>query len=391
MSRWRSAFVAGSGMICFIMAIVWLGQERPRDKQTFPAGSAHSLAPEGCALAYRYLKATVRHPAAVRILSQPLGWQEPAFDAVVFRVRPMLSRRRPEEVVVETESPKCTKPHRAVHSLLSTDDEGWVRRGGRLVVAMAREHDGIVMHTPPTDAVVEKVFPIWPGVALVKPPVRRVFESAPAAAGYALFTIGSRAFLWRQSMGAGEVILLSMPEVIENHALADADHLALLASLAGEGRDVYFDENTHGVEHREGLLVMLLRWGCGPSLVLFGLMFAATLWRYRTPIGASEDIPPPRRSEAIDLVDSMAQLYDRVLSRREALERYARCFERAVAGRTGLRERALTARVRAFGGDATTLAAGDKEIGADEFMRGLARINSAFRRLEEHARTRRNR
>jgi hypothetical protein len=197
--------------------------------------------------------------------------------------------------------------------------------------------------------------------------------------------------VWRRLLGRGEVLFLSTPEALENRALARADHLALLAALADADRVVYFDEYAHGLHREDGLIGLLLRWGLGPALLLASLSFALLWWRRRTPIGPCADAPLPRRSEAVDLVDSMAQLYDRVLSRSESLARYARSFERVVALRTGLKGAPLAARVREHGGEPPPNAPPDKDITAAELGRGLRRINAAFRRLEEHVHARRSR
>jgi len=79
------------------------------------------------------------------------------------------------------------------------------------------------------------------------------------------------------------------------------------------------------------------------------------------------------------------------LARSEALARYARAFERAVALRTGLTGRTLAASVRAHMGEPPPATPPGKDIQAADFGRGLARINTAFRRLEEHAHARRSR
>ena len=393
MSSWRGATLV-VGVTAYVAgAVLWLGQERLRDKVTFPAGSVHSLAPEGCALAYRYLQATATAGARVHILAQPLGLEALASNAVVLRLRPKPPPRHVEEAGEQGKNDKQNPqpPKSAAPPLVSKDEERWVRGGGRLVIAVDGEYRGVAVRTLAADASLAKVFPVWPGVARLQPPVRRAFETRRAAEGYALFTLGPHALLWRWPLGGGEVLWLSTPEVLDNRALANADHLALLAALAGTGRDVYFDEDAHGLGWRAGLMELLLHWGLGPSLVLGTLAFALLLWRHRTPIGASEDAPWPHRSEAIDLIDSMALLYERVLSRREALDRYARAFERAVALRTGLAGRTLAARVRALAGEGLPPAAGAAEIGAPDFARGLARINTAFRRLADHAHPRRGR
>jgi len=397
MRAWRSAVVAAAIAAYFGVALSWLARERLRDRSTFPAGSIHNESAEGCALAYRYLQATHADPDAVRILTQPIGWEPMPASAVVFRLLPTLPRSRIQEVEEHASDDKSKKKKARsevalpVGPLLTRDEEQWIYGGGRLVLGFDQEQRGVSVRALPASAAVSKVFPVWPGVTRLAPPVRRAFDPNPSIDGHALFVSEAHPVVWRRPLGQGEVLFLSTPEAFENRALARADHLALLAALAGSGRVVYFDEHAHGLHRDDGLIGLLLRWGLGPALLLAGMSFALLWWRRHTPIGPCEDAPLPRRSEAVDLIDSMAQLYDRVLSRSEALARYAHSFERVVALRTGLKGPPLAARVRQHMGEPPPMTPSDKDIPAAELGRGLTRINAAFRRLEEHAHARRSR
>ena len=189
-------------------------------------------------------------------------------------------------------------------------------------------------------------------------------------------------------------MLLALPEVLQNDSLGKDDHLRLLVALAGEQRPVLFDEWAHGLGARGRLLRALLEWGFGPFLVLWGLGFATWLWRGRHSVGDPDPDPAEGRSEAVDLVDSLAQLYDRALSRREAAQLYRESFEKAVAARTGLRGRALARRMGEFlgaKGGAVASAPGSrgKDLAPSEFLRELHTVGDAFRRLHEHAHSRR--
>jgi hypothetical protein len=177
--------------------------------------------------------------------------------------------------------------------------------------------------------------------------------------------------------GAGEVVLLACPEVLENGLLASADHLRLLEALAGTGRPVLFDEHVHGVAAERGLLGLLLDWGLGPSLGLSALAALALLWRSRVRVGPAEDAWEDRRSEAVDLVESMGRLYEGALRRSEAAALYHEAFRRAVAQRTGLRGRELEARVRRTAGAAPAARKG-RDISEPELEDVLARLNRAF-------------
>jgi hypothetical protein len=191
--------------------------------------------------------------------------------------------------------------------------------------------------------------------------------------------------VWRAPLGNGELLLLSIPEALANGALGRADHLALLLALVGDRAVVYFDEDAHGLGRRDGLLGLMLRLGLGPALVLAAAAVGLRLWRSGVPTGARDELPPARRSEAVDLVDSMAELYDRVLTRRDALDRYRNTLVRQVALRTGLKGPSLATAVEELLGEDAAEAGRSGELRPSDFARSLARINTAFQRLEEHA------
>jgi hypothetical protein len=237
---------------------------------------------------------------------------------------------------------------------------------------------------------VRKVFPLWPGVAALEPGgnKRRITEG-PAEDAHAVFVQGSSTLVSRLVVGQGEILLLAAPELLENERLASADHLGLLEALVGPGRPVAFDEWTHGLGQDETLLELMLEWGLGPALVLGMLAFALVLWRSRTRVGPEAADATEERSEAVDLVDSLAQLYDRALSRREAAALHLQGFRKAVALRTGLKGAALERRARELLGETGDLPADAREIPASAFLRTLTAVNSAYRRLDEHAHTRR--
>ena len=151
-----------------------------------------------------------------------------------------------------------------------------------------------------------------------------------------------------------------------------------------------FDEWAHGYGEDPGLLAQLLEWGLGPSLATGALAFALLLWRGRTRLGPLEAPPAESRSEAVDLVDSLAQLYDRALTRREALALHleglrdapsrcaAACGARPWNGGCASWCRARCRRSPATG-----------DLAPSQFLRGLSAVNEGYRRLREHADTRR--
>jgi hypothetical protein len=175
------------------------------------------------------------------------------------------------------------------------------------------------------------------------------------------------------------VFLVACPEVLENALLAQADHLALLEALAGRQRPVYFDEHAHGLSHDLGLLALLVDWGLGPSLALLALTGLVVLWRGRARLGPPDDAWEDTRSDAVDLVDSLAQLYERALRRDEAAALYHEALRRTVSLRTGLRGAALDKRVRQLtGGLAPPVRGKGRDISETELDQLIARIGRAF-------------
>jgi hypothetical protein len=184
------------------------------------------------------------------------------------------------------------------------------------------------------------------------------------------------------------VFLLAVPEVLDNAHLAAADHLDMLEALAG-GRPALFDEWAHGLGDEGGLLERLLAWGFGPSLVVAGLAFGLALWRGRARLGPEEREPGEVRSDAVDLVDSLAQLYERALSRRDAAALHLQALRRATGLRTGLSGEALERRVSGLLGRTPPPLPDTGEISAAELRRRISLVNDGYRRLHEHVRTRR--
>jgi hypothetical protein len=214
------------------------------------------------------------------------------------------------------------------------------------------------------------VFPALPGVRRLEPPVLRTLGPGTPLDAHALFASAGQPLLSRWPLGEGDVLLLGVPETIENGALARVDHLRLLEALAGSGRPVYFDEHVHGLESRPGVLDLLTSWGLGPALALLALAGLVLLWRERARLGPAEDDHRERRSEAVDLLDSLALLYDRALSPVQALRLYRRGLERMVTLQTGLK------------GDALARRLADLTGGGDS----LASLNDAYRRARHGTR-----
>jgi hypothetical protein len=363
------------GVLAFAVAgLVWLARGPAGSERARP-GSTFDTSPSGASLALAYLQGR-GGPAPVGRLARPLRLSEVKPDAVVFRLRPTgFPRRMP---VAEAGGTREDRDHPKGESpLLAPAELAWVEAGGRLVLAVAETVGPLQVEAAASAP--RKVHPRWPAVSALRPSPGRVLGGAPVEDAVTLFASGDRPVVARLARGAGEVLLLACPEVLENGLLAGGDHLRLLEALAGNGRPVLFDERIHGVEEQPGLLSLLLDWGLGPSLALAALAGLGLLWRSRTRVGPAEDAWEDRRSDAVDLVESMAQLYERALRRNEAAALYHGWFRRAAGQRTGLRGRELDARVRQMTGGLAPPARGrGRDMSEAELEEVLARLNRAF-------------
>jgi len=266
-----------------------------------------------------------------------------------------------------------------------------VRGGGRLVLALARSYGPLDVITVEFDGhplPVRKVFPIWPGVSEIHP-TSRLGLDGPVLSGFLTVALaGETPVIARQEVGTGEVVLLACPEVFDNRHLGLGHHLALLETLADlhAGRPVFFDERAHGLGDDAGITEMLGAWGLGPLLLLAVLATCAAFWRAAVRVGAPDREDRDTRSDAVELVDSLADLYDRALSRGDAVRLYHESFVHSVAAETGLRGAALETRAS----DMLERAGGFEVSGdlpRDRFDRALRTLNEAFRRLQDAKRT----
>jgi hypothetical protein len=266
-----------------------------------------------------------------------------------------------------------------------------VRGGGRLVLALAGDYGPVTVTRLAEKGTARKVFPLWPGVASLHPTARLGLSGPGLAAAHAVVLAGAAPVVAREPVGAGEVILLSCPEVFQNRLLGQADHLALLEALAGvrEGRPVFFDERAHGFDEDAGTLERLGAWGLGPLLLLAALAAAAAYWRAAVRLGSPDRDDRDVRSDAVELVDSLADLYDRALGCGDALRLYHESFLHSLAAESGLRGPALAARAQEIlqdaGGFAPLPAGTDpkNDLPRDRFDRDLRTLNEAFRRLQD--------
>jgi len=374
-----------------IAALIWIGSTRT-GSHVFDRASASNTSPTGLSLAYAYLG---RQPGqTVTMLTTPLRSGIIPNNAVVIRVE---EHETDQKQVVEREDDEGPVTHTPQSLLTSAEDE-FVRGGGRLVLAISGPRGSLAVRGD-AGKVAAKVFPIWPGLDTIALPEPRGLAPRSLPIGmHTLFAANGEVIVARQEIGAGDVIVVSVPEMFENRNIASDHHLQLLLAIAAEpaavqpagrrryaGRPVYFDEVVHGMAADDGALVILTDWRLGPLLVLLFIAAVLTLWRNSKRVGPAEDEDRDTRSDAIDLVASLGALYARSMSSAESIALYHAALERSVAAQSGLRGDALHKRVAELT-HGFAPSPGVAPLPAYAFQRQLTVITDAFRTLERSAR-----
>jgi len=417
----RGVWIAGLALALYLVGVaIQVRYDRRSVREVFQPGSVFNTADSGLSLAYGYLQAKAARADGkdrVGVLRRRIDPEELPAQAVVFRVLPMVvpfllaeeeveekddkdgknskdGKEQKKDPKDEKEAPLELEPETGPwhgRPLLTESEEAWVRGGGRLVLGVAGSYGPLSLDPIQGDTQVRKVFPLWPGVSDLSFGKPYALAGPPLAAGHAVFLVGEAPVVARIPVGAGDILLLSVPEIFQNDRLGQKDHLALLEGMAdiAEGRPVLFDERGHGLGEDAGVIETLGTWGLGPFLAVAGLLGALALWRTAVRIGPPDRDDRDTRSDAVELVDSLADLYDRALRRRDAVRLYYESFVHAVAAETGLRGPALEARARALL-DTGSVGAGDWEtpvlegdLPRDRFDRALRILNQAFRRLQD--------
>ncbi|HKH48550.1 MAG TPA: hypothetical protein VKM72_28130 [Thermoanaerobaculia bacterium] len=408
----RGVWIAGLAVALYLVGVaVQVRYDRRSVREVFQPGSVFNTSDSGLSLAYGYLQAKAARSGGkgrVGVLRRRIDPAELPARAVVFRVLPVVvpflladeeveekdGKEQNKDSKDEKEAPLELEPETDPwqgRPLLSDLEEAWVRGGGRLVLGVDGSYGPLSLDPIQGETQVRKVFPLWPGVsdlALDKP---YALAGPPLAAGYAVFLAGEAPVVARIPVSAGDVILLSVPKIFQNDRLGQKDHLALLEGMSGlaDGRPVLFDERGHGLGEDAGVIETLGTWGLGPLLAVAVLIGLLAVWRAAVRTGPPDRDDRDSRSDAVELVDSLADLYDRALRRRDAVRLYYESFVHAVAAETGLRGPALEARARTLLETGST-GAGEWETPAvqgdlprDRFDRALRTLNQAFRRLQD--------
>lgn len=358
--------------------VIWLSVQNPGEGGVVRAGSIYDTSPDGASLAFEYLRG--RHgEERVRLLENPISSTSIGSDDVVIRMMPWVAMSSLLDLSTEDSRDEGEGEEDPVIDqirFLIPAEEEWIRAGGRLVLASSFGLPGIEVEGARGE--IRKVFPVWPGVRSLEPPTPRAVRIDPRIPHHAIFTIGDESLVARLPLGKGEVLLIPVPEILTNEGIGRDDHLLLLESGVGGRMRIWFDEGLGP----DGLWALLVRdWRLGPAILLLALAGMAQWWRSAASAGIDEREPADRRSEAIDLVDSIGALYDRALDDAAALRLYRRELERETTSRTGLSGKALADRVSSMAGPPP-----GERIGSEEFRHRLTRLNEAFRRLHAESR-----
>ena len=344
----------------FALGIVWIVTDRRAAERVYDNLSSANTSKTGLSQAAAYLARRGKS----QMLTRPIEHAGVEPNAVLFRITHELPRFFDPEVL---DDDKTFGPPRPKELPLLTDaEDAFVRRGGRVVIGA---HIGALQSVTPTTTTARKVFPIWPGVEVLTIPEKSSAFRVVRPRMHALFTSGSDVIVARERIGDGDLFVIAWPEVFSNDQLSRANHLALLAALAGK-RPAYFDEVPHGIVSGEGALELAKDWNLGPFLVMLIVVAVLVFWRASRRVGPPEDEYREARSDAVDLVRSLAALYKDVTPYSEAISLYHESLTRTVAHTTGLRGDALRTRV-------DDLTGGRRTLGA---------INQAFTKLQSPSR-----
>lgn len=390
------------GIAAWLLVMVgWIGSDQRVSWAAFDEYSSYNAAPEGMSQAFGYLRARrgesrvgrITDPAEIWRLDPKgtilrAGGSWPAMD-------PWWRRREPEkkdeteakdEDAAESDEEakkklkaKLKPPPREEKLVLPLLEEGeadWLRRGGRLVIAIHGAYRQVRSVEAGCIGLLA-VFPMDPPLPAFSHPVCRTLEGPALQDFHSLVNNGPHPVLMRSKYGKGEILLFAMPAILSNEHLGKDGHLALLDRLAGNG-PVYFDESVHGIVSSNSVFGMLTEeWGLGMAMLLLFTAALLLFWRRARRFGSPDRPETEQRSDAVDLVDSVGQLYDRSLDRDQSLRMYYSALVRLVHARTGLTGEALDRYVREKTKGYNPRPRSN-DFSRDEFQRMLRILNHAY-------------
>ena len=203
----------------YVVAVLWIVTDKRASRHTFDESSAANTSDQGVSLAYSYLR---RH-RHVEMLTRLVSPDHLAKNGVVFRIGRSIEPDFLEEQEEEQASPKKKEPHihhrQRTNPLLTSDEADWVGHGGRMVLAMAGAV-GPLKSQYDAAGVAHKVFPFAPGIERISLPERRgIAPSSLGARMIALYISGKSVVVSREPLGAGDIIVVAVPEMFQNKNL----------------------------------------------------------------------------------------------------------------------------------------------------------------------------
>ena len=341
----RRAFPLILAMLAFAaIGVLWIITDRRASERVFDEFSSENTSDTGLSQAFEYLA----RRGKTTMLTRPLGREPLETNAVVFRVATSLPLFFDPEDLKENE---FGPPRPKERPLLRDAEDAFVRRGGRVIIAAQA---GAMPSAETAARHAQKVFPMWPGVDKLAISANSHAFLALRPRMHAVFVAGDRVIVARERIGDGDLYVIAWPEIFQNKQIANAHHLQLLVALTGK-RPVYFDEVLHGIMSDDGSLELMKEWNLGAFLVMLCVVTALIVWRAGRRVGPPEDDHREARSDAVDLVQSLAALYRDVTGKHEALKLYHEALTRTVAHTSGLRGDALRKRVDDLTGGARTM------------------------------------
>ena len=348
-------------------ALLFIGNDPSVTKRVFDRFSVESTDDDGYSFAFAYLRRT-GHRVGRLVTPIRNGFIER--NAVVIRggtfVAPFfLTNEREFDLRPKKKGEKAKPKFKGTSPLLTDAEEQFVRTGGRLVLGITSNAGPLIAHATMVNGAM-KVFPIWPGLdGIAVSKINTMSEASLSPRAHVLFIANGEPVMTRETIGAGELIVFTFPEVLQNSNLRFDSHLALLLALAGgapalHSRPIYFDEVVHGLRKDEGSIAILREWRLGPMLVVIAIIALLIFWRNAMRVGPAEDDFRETRSDAIDLVGSLGALYERTTTEEQALALYRDSLTRTVAMQTGLRGEQLQKRVNDLTHGGSDLAAINK-------------------------------
>lgn len=318
MRREIALLAAAGGALALVAGAGAIASRRQQDAELSPLPTVENGGPRGLAAARGWLAATGRGHRVVRP-----GDPGPA----------------PEEVVL------LVAPPAPLGEAAAAELAGHAERGGRVVWAMGaipqpalEARVGVTRGAPPASGPAHASSPLAPhplfdGLRLLTRggALRQAAPERPRGLPVAGDAVRTTAM--SVPVGAGEVIVLGGPDVLENAGLDAGDHLALLSRLSTLG-PLAFDERFLAAEPaprsgpRRALAAAL-----GQALLATAVLLLALGRRLGGVRAAAE---PPESRTRLDYLASLADLYRRAGAERELAEEAWRHLRRTLDLRAGI-------------------------------------------------------